>query len=527
MNAWADLVAAAVQGTARREPDLNAAFALAGLEAPSADADLPARTLDAAALLTAARRAGAPIAATALDPTRALIEPALPETAPVRSDLAQWVLMLGSHDRHLLGELLLGMAQRGLIVPAWLTPTLLELAIRPQESAAVRAAAVAVCGQRGRWLATQDERRRRLAAGQAADAPSPEDADTDLADDQPWREGDVATRLAWLSALARARPAQALQVAAAALRGKGESADLRERVIGVLGAQPLPGDPDLLDAALDDRALGVRRAAARVLGARSDTPFQDRMAARARAWVSVIQTPGGILRRGSRSLHIDPPASLDAAAARDQLATEWQGFGTVRGDRAQYLHAVVAATPLARWADLGSPKDLLQLPGTDAWLPVLHQGWARRTVTEADPQWADALLIAAPALPSTESLLAVASQEGRRAATLSRLADASPEQLSRWLAALPHPWPPDVLSAFARVLPRAAAKHPYGWSPVLTDLARLEPPEVAAILTPVIAQLPSVTSAAAQRAVDTLRLRAQLRAALDGPLDPTIQGDAP
>lgn len=552
MSAWADLVAVAVQGTTRRPPDPAAWLADLGTDAASLGGEPPDQVLDAAALLTAAQRAGAPVEAVPLDPTRPLVEPARPETGTMRADLARWWTTLHALDRALLGELLHGMRERGLVLPPWLAPQLLDLAGHPSATTRVRRDALAVAGQRGAWLAGQDERWRTLAAilsaagppgssapavessGAAPAAGEPgtdEPADTDRA----WRQGDTGSRMAWLAALARTRPEAAREVAATALSGKGESADLRERVVTLLGELPLPGDDQLLERALDDRAVGVRRAAARVLGTRTGTAFQARMTARALAWV-VPARASGFLARG-HTLHVDPPAALEPDAERDQVHTEWQPFGVVRGERAQHLHAVVAATPLAAWAAYGNAEQLLRMPATQQWATVLHQGWARRTLTEGDRAWADGFLRVEPALPGVELLLPLASPEVQARAVVAGLAGAiAPERLPYWLDQLPHPWPAPVLAAFAEAIPRLAAGYPGQFTTLLAEFARTEPPPTAAVLAAAAAPLTGAWATVLGRTVDTLRLRAQLHAALDTPgpaspaspsPDPTSQGDQP
>jgi hypothetical protein len=525
---WQELVAIAVPGTARREPAASAWADELGVDVSTFAAEAPQQVLAAAALATAGRRAGVTPESIGLQPDREIVDPAPPESLTVAPTLARWFdLLVG--ERSLLPVLLTGMVERGLVFPARIVPDVLDHGIR-DPGARLTELALATTGRRGAWLAAQDERWRRYAAlatglGAEAEAPSRPPtlsgnppSEVDGLDDRAWREGDPATRIAWLQGLAISHPATAMQVTREALTGRGESADLRERIVALLAGSPAPEAVELLEAALDDRAAGVRRAAARALAGRPDpSPFQQRMAERALAWVRRSSAPRKLFGGGGALLVVDPPDGLGDAERRDQLDTEWHAHGTVRGDAARHVHAAVAAAPLSTWAALGTPEQLVLMPVSEGWAQLLHQSWVRRTLVEGDARWADALVSTGATTPGLAGLLAWCSPLVREEVVLRRLAIVAgqPELAVEALDHLPHPWSPRVWRAFLDAIPAMTVGPPHRWAGTFARTALDEPPERAADLTVRLPGLPPAWAALLQRCIETLHLRAELRQALD------------
>ncbi len=558
-RAWDDLVATAVQGTARRQPEAASWLAELGPVAAELGGEPPQRLLDAAVLATVGRRAGTIPGSVPIEPGRPPVPPAPPEPGRVATGLVPWFERLAETAPQLMPQLLAEMRARGLVFPAAIVPEVLDLGVR---DGALAPAAFAAAGARGAWLAGQDERWSRYAAHGAATAenrPGPDtpaditgspDAD-DPAEHPAWREGAPATRIEWLATLLTDQPSAALELARTALTGRGESADLRERVIGVLATRLCSGTVELLEAALDDRALRVRRAAARALGAAADAPYQQRMAARAHAWVHLDQGPRRLMRGRNPVLTVMVPTHLDEQAERDQLDAEWHG--QLRGTGARLVHGAVATAPLATWAPWGTPEQLVRMQVSDGWAPVLHHAWAQRAITERDSAWADALLSDAGTLATVEQLVSICSPAAREAALLHRLSSttADPAITARQLAAVPHPWPARLLDALVAALPKLAQTPPHAWTATFHDLAAHEPPQIAQVLTPALLAItdpgrahpdhPVATAwvTVLTRCLDTLELRSQLLTALDAadrsiphpPGSPTNdsppQGDSP
>ncbi len=523
---WAELVATAVQGTARRSAAVEVFDGVLEHGEYLHAMEPTERLLGLAALTTAGRRAGA-AALTGASPAT----PALPETRPVAPGLARWFDGLLVGHRELLGELLEGMGERGLLLPPTRLPDLLDLAAA---EVGLADAALAVGGERGRWLAGQDPRWAGVVArleapgmsGGAAegtvagarDTPGtpgkvPREAVTPGERDTPGTPGKV--------------PREAVspgewEAAREALTHGREPADVRERLVWTIARYPFDGVDELLDQSLDDRAVGVRRTAARALGARMASAYQQRMAQRATSWVAV-QRRGGFLGRGRTEIVVTLPESLDEAARRDLVDKEAHLLGpAIKGEKAQWLHAVVAATPLAAWAAAGEPAELIRAEVDAGWGPVLLQAWTARAVAEARHRsplagaWAAALLDDGMTTAGSERLLIAIDPLARVRAVIDRLSHPGDPSIGpRFAGAVPHPWPVDVLDAVLHTIVRGGDAHAWGWGEVIGGIGRREPTEHLARLDAAAHASMGTRATLLQRAADTMRLRAGLAAALD------------
>ena len=155
--------------------------------------------LDAAALLTAARRAGLHARPTPLPGA------APPDLAPELSPVASSVVAsdVCGDNPALLADLLGAAAAAGFRAAAPVLPALLDAAVRNRS---LQPAVRAVLGERGRWLAAQRADWQRV-AGAAAD-PAPDDL-------MVWQTGRSGERRSWLAALRHADPAAARDLLAA------------------------------------------------------------------------------------------------------------------------------------------------------------------------------------------------------------------------------------------------------------------------------------------------------------------------
>ena len=164
--------------------------------------DPAAALLDAAALMTVARRAGfRPEQGVAGRPRPP--EDAAPELSP-RAERAlrqlggaQLAPGFAAGDKELLADLLTAAGDAGYVASAPLLPDLLDAAVR---TTALRPVVAAVLGVRGRWLAGHRADWQRVvdAAGPAATVPS--------ADPEVWRTGSRGERHAYLAALRERDP---------------------------------------------------------------------------------------------------------------------------------------------------------------------------------------------------------------------------------------------------------------------------------------------------------------------------------
>src|SRR5215472_8574086 len=323
VSGWPELVSVALLGTERRDPPLPADPALAGLAGAAGGRQRSAeeRLLSAAGALAVLRRAGrlAP-------PAPPLPEPAPAEPRPACGAAAAYRLTLLLDDqRALLPEWLRAVAGRGLRVPAERLPDLLEAGTASQ---AMRRDVEPVLGERGPWLAAQVPRWSWA-------APLPATAGEREA---LWRTGTRPQRHRLFALLRRTRPDEARQLLYRGL-AREEAAD-RAWFIAALGEGLAPADEPLLETALDDRRQEVRAAAARLLARLPGSAFARRMTDRTVPLVRVDR--GGII--------VALPDDLDEAAIRDGVIRR-PSSGT--GERAWWLHQLVAATPLPAWDAVG------------------------------------------------------------------------------------------------------------------------------------------------------------------------------
>lgn len=217
-----------------------------------------------------------------------------------------------------------------------------------------------------------------------------------------------------------------------------------------------PADEPFLEAALDDRAMGVRAAAARLLARITGSALSRRMAGRADAMLA-WEAPkgiGGFLKSAlgrKGGLAVNPPQAIDASWTRDGIGgkpPQWLG------ERAHWLSEVLACVDPAHWERLAPPADFaLALWRTD-WGLALLLGLARAVRLHRAGAWAGPLLDAVaatpkgtPEFPVTETIrdlvhaMPPADLEPR---VVRALGGDDPLGLARMLAFLPVPWPAQV-----------------------------------------------------------------------------------
>jgi hypothetical protein len=368
-SGWPELVSVALLGTERRDPPASADPALAGLadEASGRQRSAEERLLSAAGSLAVLRRAGRLAA-----PAPPLPVPAPAEARPACGAAAAYRLMLLLDDqRSLLPEWLRAVAGRGLRVPAERLPDLLEAATANQ---ALRRDVEPVLGERGPWLAAQLPR-----WSWAAPLPATRDEREAL-----WLTGTRPQRHRLFALLRRTRPDEARQLLERGL-AREEAAD-RAWFIAALGEGLAAADEPLLEVALDDRRQEVRAASARLLARLPGSAFAQRMTDRT---IPLVRVDDG-------AITVALPDDLDEAAIRDGVIRR-PSSGT--GERAWWLHQLVAATPLSAWDVVGlSPERAATLPVTGDLEVPLRRGFAHAADAQRDPRWATAFLDVSPRL---------------------------------------------------------------------------------------------------------------------------------
>jgi hypothetical protein len=451
-----DLVAAATVGVGRRPEPVTGLAGPAAAHAGVLSRDDPAASvLDAAALLTVARRAG-----WQPGPGVSCPEPAAADDAPQLPPRA--AVLLGrarEADAGLLADLLTAAGAAGYRAPAPLLPALLDAASRDR---GLRPAVAGVLGHRGRWLAAYRADWQRAVAGPAR--PDPADGP------EAWRTGSRAERIGYLAALRDSDPAAARDLLQAGWAS--ETGDDRAELLPVLASGLSAADEEFLETALDDRKGAVRAAALRLLARLPGSAWSAR--ATARAW-PLLRLEGAA---PDRTLVASLPSGPDPAAARDGLAGRPPPPGISAA--AWQLTQVIALVPLGQWVErFGlAPAGIVALPVSGELASHVHAGWRLAAVRQASPDWAAALLASGTrhpqtlrasnrplaAWPADEQLVAVlppAARAARVAALLSRSA-VTPAALAE-LAACPGPWPvslAEVVVSMLRTVVTAAPGSP-------------------------------------------------------------------
>lgn len=412
-----DLVAAATVGITRKP------LAMTGLGGPAAgydsvlDAGDPAAALlDAAALLTVARRAG-------VQPRRGVTLPAPPaDSAPALSDRAvqalrklcwpteyHWRWNPQPEDAEFLASLLNAAADAGYVAPGSLLADLLDAAVK---NPALGPAASRMLGARGRLLVRFRQTWRDALA--AADA---------ISDPDIWRTGSPAERLAYLGNLRDRDPAAARDLLTAAWAQ--EHGRDRARFIPVLSRHLSPADEEFLEAALKDRAATVHAQVPQMLARLPGSAFVRRASERAASLLRLDED------RTRLRLLVSLPGKPDSVAARDGIGGEPPAPGI--GESAWWLTQTLATAPLADWTTrFGlSARDIAGLPVEGGLRADVHAGWRMAAVLQGDAEWARALLDAGrdgsgrpPEAWPPDRVLAAALPPGEWAAVL--LAAAGP-----------------------------------------------------------------------------------------------------
>jgi len=346
--------------------------------------------LEAAALHVAARRAGMVLRHGATAPP-----PMPPDHAPELPPRAARILRQAAGDAEVLTSLLAATAEAGFLAPAPLLPSLLDAAVR---SVALRPAVNAAQGSRGRWLAAYRDDWRRV-TDQADGGPAATAGKGLPAGPRAWETGSRAERVAYLAGLRGRNPVVGRELLAAGW--SRENAEERAQLLAALMRGLSLADEEFLEAALDDRAEGVRTIARDLLARLPESAFLQRSAARAAALLRLKSA--GTRQWLEVSLPDDAPGP---ELARDGISSSPPGAGVGAG--AWLLTQLIAAAPLGEWARqfAMSAREVVSLeirpaPGpaeggaasSTASLAVeVHAGWRLAAVRQGDAHWAVALL---------------------------------------------------------------------------------------------------------------------------------------
>lgn len=330
MTPWTTLVQQGILGTARQPLQLPTVDGLTELWPQLATGDQETQFLQAAALVTQYRTAGAqpvpwPVPATIpLCPT----ETRPPAPTPANGLLRQF---LGDSDNKLLLEWLRHAARQAMVTPYDLLPTLLELATKQRPLAE----ALAPClGERGRWLMHLNPAWPLAAA--------------EIVDESAWQVGSSEARQRFLQSYRQRSPADARALLESTW--PQESAKDRAILLSALRTGLSLADEPFLTQGLTDRSQGVRTEASRLLAGLVGTQHQQALLTELAAYISLERK---WLRR---TLQVKLPTRYDPAWAQLGVREE-SPLGVRVGQKAGWLVQLLALLP---------PSTLVTHLGVDA-----------------------------------------------------------------------------------------------------------------------------------------------------------------
>lgn len=355
-DGWEPTLAAALLGAERAPP-----------AAPGPLAALVAESDPGAALLARLAAEGVHhLAGTGLGPEAlAPIEPRDafgPECPPAAATRLYGLLTEGTGARNRIEEWFDLAAASGLRPPAWLFQALML------HRDSLPATALAVTGAELDWLAR--------ACGEAP---------TERVEAADWMEGTVAERRTAFTAF-RARDPEGARAALEPVFRK-EKADMREALVHALATGLSPADEPFLEACLDDRAGGVREAAQRLLPGLPGSRYAERMAARARAALSV-ESKRRLLGGTTHTLVVTLPEESPELARDGVEANSWERRGG--GARAGLLRAILARAPLHAFAE-HPPRLWIELALRSEWADPVFHGLFSAAKRTRDPAWTEAM----------------------------------------------------------------------------------------------------------------------------------------
>jgi hypothetical protein len=416
------------------------------------------------------------------------ISPALPESRPTGSRKLAGLLQnaLATNANDLVVEFLRLMEAGRIVVPPDLLPQLLDCG-DPQ----IRARALPVLGERGRWLSRLNPDWSWVERGVVHLSESGQQELRRL-----WDEGTIAERGQVLSRWRRSDPNEARDRLAEVF-AKEKPKD-RTSLLEKLEAGLSAADEPFLETCLADRSSSVVQAAARLLTRLPESALAGRMQARAAAMLGAESK--GVLRKKMR-LVCTPPEKIERDWERDGIAKQAPSGS---GHRSCWAQSVLAAVPPSVWPKQfeREPAALIEAILDDPFADAILTGWteaaARFAAQDAEsaawlvPLWEhwagaagrmqgrgrdDAIARLATLLPHIPRDQAEA---GMLRLLESDLKSEGADGLNL-LAELPRPWSADftrkLLALVRQVLEKQSANAAYQWANALFSVARAIPAE--------------------------------------------------
>jgi hypothetical protein len=249
-----------------------------------------------------------------------------------------------------------------------LSPELLPLALAARDEDKQRLL-YPLLGKRGLWLSQFNPAWSWVS--EILDAPD----DTVPADAQAgWQEGSDELRLEILRRIRQIDPGRAREWIEECW--KQEKAEFRVEMVRAMKTRLGLEDEPLLERALDDRAGGVRAAAAETLRYLTTGALAGRLLARA----------GTMITCTNGTLKVTPPASIDGAWQRDGIIAR---AGSQKGERSSWLVQVISGVPLDNWErQFGmTPEALIAAAGQTRWESALLEAWTQAALTFGNDSW--------------------------------------------------------------------------------------------------------------------------------------------
>ena len=362
------LVTVALVGTARHHGPLDTATGapVDDLAATPTDAE-PERALLLRAGAAAIYRQAGRLATTQMEAPTAT--PAPGETRPAcPPGVAVLLRQMLKDGNVLLPEALDRLNRAGQRLPFDALPE----ALATQDDA-VRALLAAALGERGRWLS------HFVAAWNWVDGALieargelPPDADA------IWQEGNLASRVALLRRARINDPDLARRWVTAVW--KQEKAETRGELIGCYEVSLSADDEPFLEAALDDRAGGVRTVAASLLTRLPGSAFATRARERADAMLNYADGVFGA----------KPPRDFEPGWARDGMTPKPEKSNEKgAGPRATWLIEAIALVNPVHWQErFGlTPDDLITAAEQTDWSSALCEGWIQAALAHRATAW--------------------------------------------------------------------------------------------------------------------------------------------
>jgi hypothetical protein len=369
-TAWSSIASLAALGTSRASQPVDALW-------PDASFAMPGDTPESTLLRVAAAHylwhlSGSRVAISEVDP----VENAPPVEEKIVSEAAAWRMgrMLNGEHRDLLPEWFARVARAGRVLPPHWVPVALD-ALKPSE---LDAAAPAL-GRRAIWLAARN--------------PSWQLRDTRAApSEERWSNGTLGERVAELAALRAIDPAAA--------RGWIEKTwevdppEAREAFVRVLLKGVSAADEPFLETALRDKRKAVRTGAVECLARLPASAHALRNLERVDPLLRFDPPTTGLLGKlKKRRLHVELPAVLDKAAARDGIEASPPASRKI-GERAWWLVQMIGLVPPSHWTTRFGcdPNTLIDAVADTEYSGELLSALTEAAIRHADDAWLAALL---------------------------------------------------------------------------------------------------------------------------------------